>query len=51
MAIANRKRSDATGFNEYCPVAPSIYLLIDRGSRLAGIAILAGRVDNFAPRA
>jgi hypothetical protein len=29
------------------PGAPSIYLLIDRESRLAGITILAGRLDNL----
>ena len=47
MAVANPEVFQCCGFEECCPAAVSIYLLIDRGSRVVGIAILAGRLDNL----
>jgi hypothetical protein len=41
------KAFQCCGFEECCPAAVSIYLLTDRGSRVVGIAILAGRLDNL----
>ena len=46
-AVANPEVFQCCGFEECCPAAVSIYLLIDRGSRVVGIAILAGRLDNL----
>jgi hypothetical protein len=42
------KAFQCCGFEECCPAAVSIYLLTDRGSRVVGITILAGRrLDNL----